>query len=90
MIGSIHGDEDDGIPIVDHLADRNPEGVELWLIPSLNPDGNVAQTRQNANGVDLNRNFPINWAPLEELGHWQYAGPSSASEPETQAMVKPR
>ena len=89
VIGSIHGDEDDGIPIVDHLRRIEiPEGIELWLIPSPNPDGNVAQTRQNANGVDLNRNFPINWAPLEELGHWQYAGPSPASEPETQAMVK--
>lgn len=88
VIGSIHGDEDDGIPIVDHLRRMEiPEGIELWLIPSLNPDGNIAQTRQNANGVDLNRNFPVNWAPLEELGHWQYAGPSPASEPETQAMV---
>lgn len=88
VIGSIHGDEDDGIPIVDHLLDLEvPEGLELWLVRSMNPDGNIAQTRQNANGVDLNRNFPENWAPLEELGDWQYSGPSAASEPETQAMV---
>ena len=33
VIGSIHGDEDDGIPIVDHLRRIEiPEGVELWLI----------------------------------------------------------
>ena len=88
VIGSIHGDEDDGISIVDHLAELEvPAGLELWLVRSLNPDGNIAQVRQNANGVDLNRNFPVNWSPLGELGDWEYSGPSLASEPETQAMV---
>ncbi|MEO0239603.1 MAG: M14 family zinc carboxypeptidase [candidate division WOR-3 bacterium] len=30
---------------------------EIYIIPILNPDGYVSQTRYNANGVDLNRNF---------------------------------
>ncbi|MBM3324964.1 MAG: hypothetical protein FJY66_04785, partial [Calditrichaeota bacterium] len=31
---------------------------EIWLIPMMNPDGNYNSTRYNANGVDLNRDFP--------------------------------
>jgi protein MpaA len=88
LVGSIHGDEDAGIAIVNELLGRDvPDGVELWLVPSMNPDGNSLQQRHNANGVDLNRNFPHQWAPLAEPGNWQYAGPSAASEPETSAMV---
>ncbi len=88
LVGSIHGDEDAGIAIVNELMERDiPAGVELWLVPTMNPDGNTLQQRHNANGVDLNRNFPHQWAPLAEPGNWQYAGPSAASEPETSAMV---
>jgi protein MpaA len=53
----------------------------------MNPDGVAHDVRHNANGVDLNRNFPYNWGPIAEPGNWEYAGPSAASEPETQAMV---
>lgn len=88
IIGSIHGDEDAGVEIVNELADGDvPAGIELWLVPTMNPDGNRLQQRHNANGVDLNRNFPERWAPLAEPGNWQYGGPSPASEPETAAMV---
>jgi protein MpaA len=88
VIGAIHGNEDDGMAIVDVLATAAvPSGVELWLVPAVNPDGVAAQDRQNANGVDLNRNFPEKWAPLGELGEWQYGGVAAASEPETRAMV---
>ena len=59
----------------------------LWLVASMNPDGQAAQDRHNANQVDLNRNFPYNWQPLGEPGDGQYAGTGPASEPETQAMV---
>ena len=88
VIGVIHGNEDDGIAILDQLRARPvPDGVELWLVDSMNPDGQLAQIRQNANGVDLNRNFPHDWGPIGQLGDSQYAGPGPASEPETQAMV---
>jgi protein MpaA len=86
-VGVIHGNEDAGAEIVDVLRVIDvPDGIELWLVRSMNPDGQVAQIRQNANGVDLNRNFAHNWGPVAEPGNWQYAGPGPATEPETQAM----
>ncbi len=88
VIGVIHGDEDDGVAIVDELRSNPvPDGVELWLVESMNPDGQAAQLRQNANGVDLNRNFPYRWGPIGVPGDPQYAGTGPASEPETQAIV---
>jgi protein MpaA len=88
VIGVIHGDEDAGVAIVDNLrALGAPEGIELWLVEAMNPDGQAAQDRHNANQVDLNRNVPYNWQPLGVAGDGQYAGPGAASEPETQAMV---
>ena len=34
------------------------EAVEVHIMPSMNPDGYAKKQRENANGVDLNRNFP--------------------------------
>jgi len=88
VIGVIHGDEDAGVAIVDELrAEPVPDGVELWIVESMNPDGQTNQVRSNDNGVDLNRNFPYKWGPIGVPGDWQYAGTGPASEPETQAMV---
>jgi len=88
VIGAIHGDEDDGVAIVDELRRRDvPDDVELWIVESMNPDGVAAQDRHNANGVDLNRNFPYNWGPIGVEGDSQYAGPGPASEPETRAVT---
>lgn len=89
VIGVIHGDEDAGLLITDVLRTMTPPtGVDLWIIPTVNPDGTVADTRGNANRVDLNRNFPRDWAPQGEPGYWQYAGPAAGSEPETRAVMK--
>ena len=88
MIGCIHGDEDAGVVVVDHLMTAPvPEGVDLWLVPSMNPDGQAHQRRTNAPPVDLNRNVPQNWGPLGQPGDSQYAGTGPASEPETAAVV---
>lgn len=88
VIGVIHGNEDDGVAIIDLLEQYDvPAGVDLWLVESMNPDGQLAQDRHNANQVDLNRNFPADWGPIGVPGDGQYAGPSAASEPETQAMI---
>lgn len=34
------------------------ENVHLHILPSLNPDGFSVRKRNNANNVDLNRDFP--------------------------------
>jgi protein MpaA len=84
VVGCIHGNEPAGTHVITRLA-RGPivPGVDLWLIPSINPDGQAAGTRQNARGVDLNRNFPWRWRPLGPRGTQQYAGPHALSEPES-------
>jgi protein MpaA len=88
VIGAIHGDEDDGVEIIDELRSKPvPDGVELWLVESMNPDGQANRVRHNGNAVDLNRNFPYKWGPIGEPGNSQYAGVGPASEPETQALV---
>ena len=75
VIGVIHGNEAAGAAIVDELRSEPPPGVELWVVESMNPDGQAIGDRHNAHAVDLNRNFPYNWAPLGEPGAGQYAGP---------------
>ena len=89
VIGVIHGDEDAGLEIVDELRTIDvPDGIDLWIVPSMNPDGTAAQVRGNANGVDLNRNFPYRWARMGKRGYWQFSGPRAASEVETREMVR--
>jgi protein MpaA len=88
VIGVIHGDEQAGVAILEELATAElPVGVDLWLVETMNPDGQAANRRTNANLVDLNRNFPYNWAPLGQPGDPEYGGTAPASEPETQAIV---
>jgi len=83
VVGCIHGTECAGVAVVQLLARAQPSGVDLWLVPNLNPDGFAAHTRQNAHGVDLNRNFGAMWAPVGHRGSLQWAGPRPFSEPET-------
>jgi protein MpaA len=83
VVGCIHGTECAGITVVQLLARAQPRNVDLWLVPNLNPDGYAAHTRQNAHGVDLNRNFGAMWAPIGHRGSLQWSGPRPFSEPET-------
>jgi protein MpaA len=86
LVGCIHGNECAGIRILSALAGvRMPAGVQLWLVPEMNPDGAAADTRQNADGVDLNRNFPYRWERDPDPTY--YAGPRPESEPETRAAM---
>jgi protein MpaA len=87
VVGCIHGNECAGLAILSALARRPPpSGVQLWLVREMNPDGTAAGTRQNADGVDLNRNFPYRWLPISNSTY--YSGTHPLSEPETRAAVR--
>ena len=80
VVGSMHGNEQGGIPVALALERLHPKDLDLWIVPDLNPDGVAAGTRHNAHGVDLNRNFPVGWRPLSGF----YAsGPRPLSERES-------
>jgi protein MpaA len=88
VVGCIHGNEPAGIPIVRRLiAAGAPADTEIVAVASMNPDGCRRGTRQNAHGVDLNRNFPSNWRRIGREGSFQYSGPHPLSEPESRYAV---
>ena len=93
VVGVIHGDERAGLRILralKRLAGSRPgelAGTQLWVIDSVNPDGQRARTRKNARGVDLNRNFPYRWRDDIPHSSGYYPGPRPASEPETRAVM---
>jgi protein MpaA len=88
VVGCVHGNEPAGIAIARRLESlQPPAGTNVWVIEDLNPDGVAAGTRQNAHGVDLNRNFPYLWANLGPPGSQQYSGTGPLSEPESAAAA---
>jgi protein MpaA len=88
VVGSVAGDEPGGIAVTKLLASEAAiAGVNLWLIPDMNPDGAARATRVNADGVDLNRNFPFRWRPFGQPGSRNYSGPRPSSEPESRAIA---
>jgi uncharacterized repeat protein (TIGR01451 family) len=89
---AIHGDELTGIEMTLRMAElltqsygQAPyltslvDSMEIWLCPISNPDGYVSGSRENAHGVNLNRDFPDRFTdPVDDpAGH----------EPETQAFM---
>jgi hypothetical protein len=89
---TMHGDEGVGTEMTIRLAElltgsygvdpdltQLVDEMEIWLIPIHNPDGYVAGTRWNANGIDLNRDFPDRITdPVDD---------PTGREPETQAFM---
>jgi protein MpaA len=88
IVGVIHGNETAGLKVVRTFVKRYGDrlhDVDVWTIKTVNPDGVAANTRGNAHGVDLNRNFAHDWKPIPASSGY-YSGPGPFSEPETRAM----
>lgn len=93
LMGAHHGDEPQGPWLLNELTRLWENGYPLGhygtvILPVVNPDGFAANTRTNANAVDLNRNLPTrDWTDLfEDEGN--NPGTSPASEPETEALIE--
>ncbi len=85
LISTMHGNERATQQILHSLRNGPPvEELDVWVVPVYNPDGLARNTRRNARGVDLNRNYPSGWVDLD--GNYE-SGPKPASEPETRAMM---
>jgi murein peptide amidase A len=98
LIGGIHGDELTSPEIVlnwiKRLSETDANTYHWKVVPLVNPDGFFAPKpqRTNANGVDLNRNFPTtDWATKAKF-YWEkqvakdprrYPGKAPLSEPES-------
>lgn len=105
IVAGIHGGyEWNTIALADELIkhiyenpDVVPDDVTLYILRNLNPDGDARshgyEGRVNDHGVDLNRNFPTNWAATwDRDGCWDYlpttGGTGPGSEPESQALIR--
>jgi murein peptide amidase A len=90
LFGAIHGDEAVTQLMLERLADElieRPPGRDTWIIPCLNVDGVLAGTRNNANDVDLNRNFAsASWGTERRPGY--NPGRAAEDQPETRALVE--
>ena len=106
VIGGIHGDEMSSSSLAFHWLNLaltppsdSPVSIHWRFIPSLNPDGLFARPsrRTNANGVDLNRNFPTpNWS-RDAKEYWEqrtkrdprrWPGNKPLSEPESKFLLE--
>jgi murein peptide amidase A len=93
IFGAFHGDEPESAELcyrllhdLHHDATFLP-GVRIGIIPVVNPDGLMAQTRKNANRVDINRNFETaNWEASAQDEHY-HGGRFPFSEPETRIVA---
>jgi hypothetical protein len=74
-VGGIHGNEREGRISTDELpralleTPGATETITLTILEDVNPDGTAQNTRGNARGVDLNRNYPAdNFKPSRLFG----------------------
>ena len=87
IMATIHGHEQMGIALAQRLAiylQEHPyllEGHKVILMPIANPDGVVHYSKNNANNVNLNRNFEA-----ANRRNGKMNGPHALSEPEARVI----
>ncbi|PVZ84825.1 murein tripeptide amidase MpaA [Serratia sp. S1B] len=98
VIAGTHGDETAAVVTLScALRSIEPNQLRHHVILAVNPDGCQLGLRANANGVDLNRNFPAaNWRAGDTVYRWNSntkardvrlsTGGRPGSEPETLAL----
>lgn len=97
--GSIHGNEMSTYYLMNEWINELevnyysiPSDKKIVVVPTINPDGNAANRRNNSNNVDLNRNFSTNdwqtdvFSPDNRLVP-SGGGVAPMSEPESQAIA---
>ncbi len=87
VVGGIHGDQVEGTDLptaaLDLMTPALGRKITLIAVSHLNPDGRTRGVRENANGVDLNRNFPADsFTPSSAHGN------SPLDQPETRAFYE--
>lgn len=92
IVGGVHGDEIEGIQAAHAINDRFlknfPYNYQATVVPCLNMDGMLANTRKNGNSVDLNRNLPtLDWTSVAAKESY-FPGTSANSEPENKALTQ--
>ena len=99
VLSLIHGDETHAGGLGRFWVERlnKVDARNTWrIIPVANPDGVKAKTRTNAEGVDLNRNFPtLDWSS-EAQNFWKqeargaprkFPGYAAGKEPEVRCLI---
>lgn len=92
LLAGVHGDEKEGIYLLDrllsYLDDSKVETPDIVAIPVLNIDGATKGSRVNANKVDLNRNLPTSdWS--KDYSEVKYCpGEEPLSEPENRYLIQ--
>jgi len=89
LIGGIHGDESEGVYATAEMpaafaAANLAAAVTLTIVEDANPDGRAAALRGNANGVDINRNFPASNFDTDEPSF----GGAPLSQPESRLLFE--
>ncbi len=94
FVSGIHGDERQGVEILSRfrrIVANNPsllKGLRVVIVPNANPDGVRRRTRQNARGIDINRNFPTTAYVTNYQKRAYYPGTRAGSEPETKVLMR--